>query len=353
VESFHSSFNEWFSFLFLSDLSGLNGEIPFVLQEPRSLFFVKILSVLYVLTGKSYWISSLFLSVFSFWGGWYIVKKITVHWPALKYPALVSFLYFPTSVFWSSGVLKDSLAYGCLMMIGALIIMGFRTRSANWRIMVPGFILLWMLWSVKYHYAVLIVLSLASGITWNALYRVKRIQYRIALFLFIFILITLGLSRLHPNFHISSLIDVLHANQEKIMDQSNEKNLITFLPIGTGMIHFIVNVPVSLVAGLFMPLPWQGTGYFLQATGFLNLFVLLLMIWKLFTIRIQSGNWSHWTVILVIYILILAVFTAYATPNFGTLERYKTGYLPFFLCWIFRNHFIFSKLKRVFKLKFW
>jgi hypothetical protein len=348
LNTIEPNFNAWFNFLFSADIVPLEGIVSHVLLEPRSFFFVKILSLLYLFTGKSYWISSLYLSLFSFWGGWFIIRKIICYWPALKCPALISFLYFPTLTFWSSGVLKESLAFGCIMTLGGIIITGFQKRSIGWGKIGFGLLLIWVLWSVKYHYVAVMILSLMAGIAYTLIFRAQWIKYRYVWLILIILLVIAGLSRLHPNFHLTSLIDVLRENHNKIIDYSNNKNIVYFIPYGTGWIHFLINLPVSSFAGLFMPLPWQGAGLLPKLVGIVNFLILLMTLFKFKKIRDWKWSLNQWNVILVIYILTMAIFMAYAAPNFGTLERYKTGYIPFFLFWILNNKNLILFLRKCF-----
>ena len=351
VNTVQPNIKAWFSFLFCSDLSSQREIMPPVMMEHRSFFFIKILSLLYVLTNKSYWVSSLYLSLFSFWGGWYIVSRIIFYWPDLKYPAMISFLYFPTWIFWSSGVLKDTVAYGCIMMLGGIVITGFQKRWSGWKAIGWGLILLWILWSIKYHYAAILMLALAAGITYQFITVVKWIKFRLFWFFLILILTVIGLSRLHPNFHLNSFIEVLQENHEKIIYNSIEKNTVFFMPWGTGLLHFIVNLPVSLFAGIFMPLPWQGAGFLPKLAGIFNIILLILTIIRLNALRFKQLKLNFWLLVLGVYIGIMAMITAYAAPNFGTLERYKAGYLPFFLFLILINNQFFimgvQKLRKI------
>jgi hypothetical protein len=343
----------WFLFLFHSDLNFLSGPIPQVLQEPRSLFFIKILSLLYLLTGGSYWLASLYLSFFSFYGAWLLSEAIVHYWPELKYPAIVSFLYFLPVVFWSSGVLKDAVAYGCITALGTLIISGINKGTIGRKAFLTGLLMIWVLWSVKYHLAVILMLSIGMGIVFQPINeKYKGIPRYILLALF-FITAAIAFSYLHPNFRLGSLLEVLRQNHEKIIKISEGVNLVHFMPYGTGLVHFLLNLPIALFAGLFMPLPGQGNGLLPNLAGFFNALILLLTILKIISLKGEPVRLNAWYLMLGIYIVLLAVMLAYATPNFGTLERYKTAYIPFYIFWLLDNKLLFHISKSLFFHKFW
>ncbi len=344
---------EWFLFLLHSDLSFLASQHSQVLMEPRSLFFVKILSILYLLSGKSYWMASIYLSLFSFWGSWYLVKTIMRQWPQLKYPALASFLYFPPLVFWSSGVLKDSVAYACIMALSAWAIMGFKKRSISWREYLTGIFLIWILWSVKYHLAAILILSLVAGIVYQTMINRYKGILKYGWFILFMVILIIAFSFFHPNFRLDIIIEVLRDNQERIILVSEGRNIIHYLPYGNVLIHFLLNLPLSLFAGLFMPLPWQGSGFLPDLTGVFNALILVLTILKILSMKQDPIKWNVWYLMTGIYVVLLAVLMAYATPNFGTLERYKTAYMPFFICWLLDNKRLLNITKSLFIYKFW
>jgi hypothetical protein len=115
-------------------------------------------------------------------------------------------------------------------------------------------------------------------------------------------------------------------------------------------VHFFINIPVSLFGGLFMPLLWQGSNILSYITGLVNTFLLILFIIK--AINLLSSKWRPLSMVEVslgLYIIILAILLAYSTPNFGTLERYKIGYIPFFALWVLYDNPITGRIFKYFK----
>jgi hypothetical protein len=343
------SFRTWSRLLFLSDLTFIDESLPHVLQESRSLFFVKLLSIVYLITGRSYWLSSLFFSLASFTGGWYLVKTIFRFRPDLISGAIVAFLFFPTVIFWSSGILKDSVAFACLTGLAGILIKINYLREFKWQWIVGGIALFLVLWAIKYHYAAVLLLSITAVGMYRLIFYRIRVKPGPVWFLGLMILIILLISTFHPNFRLDSVIEVMTANQTAIIEASRAGGHAEFIPWGTGWIHFLINLPVSLFAGLFMPLPWQGAGILPKIAGLFNLLVLVLTLVRIFPGGIQVKGRSAWIWIISIYILVLTIVIAYSAPNFGTLERYKTGYLQFFLLWVFSD----NRLLKFMKSKFW
>ena len=98
-----------------------------------------------------------------------------------------------------------------------------------------------------------------------------------------------------------------------------------------------------------MPLPWQGAGILPKLTGIINLLILLLAINKLMRQKRAHGELNIRVLMTGIYVATLAILMAYTTPNFGSLERYKIGYMPFFLLWILNEKSIMKRIGGLFK----
>lgn len=65
-------------------------------------------------TGGAYYLNNLYLSLFSFWGSAYLAAKLGEVLPKHRLAAVIAFLFFPSVLFWSSGVMKDPVMYGSM-----------------------------------------------------------------------------------------------------------------------------------------------------------------------------------------------------------------------------------------------
>ena len=149
----------------------------------------------------------------------------------------------------------------------------------------------------------------------------------------------------HPNFRPDRIISVIQENHQMIKEISGQGKTIRFIETENLYLNFLVNIPLSLFAGLFMPLPWQGVNILAIATGIVNLILLILFIGKITTQSPRKFNQNNsFRLSLVFYIIILAILMAYTTPNFGTLERYKTSYIGFFIFLIFYDHPLIARI---------
>jgi len=319
-----------------------------VLNEPRSAFFIRFLSILYLLTSSNYWLTGVYLSLLSFSGAWILTNTIIKCDQGMKLPALAGLLYLPTFVFWTSGVLKESMAWFCIAMLIGYFLDYKRDRYISvWRI-VATIVMIYVLWNIKYYYMAVLVLCL--GPLW--LYVFLQNQYKKNLqFYFVYIgaILFIGtiLTFLHPNFSPARILNLIHENHLIMLDRSAPGHAIRFFKAEDPFLNFIINIPVSLSGGLFMPLLWQGVNFFARVTGLINTVLLVFFIVKLIEV-FRSGHHpiSILGISVAIYIVVLAILLAYTTPNFGTLERYKTSYIAFFTLWVLYENPLFMRIFR-------
>src|SRR5690606_35684717 len=103
-----------------------------ILHDRRALLFSKIVSLFYVISFGNYWICTLYFSFFSFLGAWYLVRKITVFFPDKIAGAMIAFLFFSGVVFWSSGIIKESLAMTAIFFLSGIFLVLWFDQKVKW-----------------------------------------------------------------------------------------------------------------------------------------------------------------------------------------------------------------------------
>jgi hypothetical protein len=311
-------------------------------QEARSFFLIKILSVLSLLTFQNYWLCSLYFSLFSFCGMWLLANALAEAFPGSKGPAALAFLFFPSVVFWSAGVMKESLVMGIIGWVTAWWVQALllqRQRKTGEFYLKAGFSLLLLLavWKLKYYYFAVYLPCLLSA---TLLIIVSRKTNRVSPWLWaalvpvLFAVMAIIASQLHPNLDLNQFMAVMIQNHDTIYGLSEPGKRIEFDQLQPNLFSILRNWPLALVSGLFRPQAWEWASLLQGLNGLENGFLLILALLAL--LRLPKVRW-HWrspeeTILLVtllLYISLLASLLAFSTPNFGTLSRYKVAFLPF------------------------
>ncbi len=307
--------------------------LTILLSRPRAFLMVKLVALAMFFLGPWYLSISLYCSLFSFAGCWFLYRRIKNYAPGWTMPACFSLLFLPSFVFWSSGLLKDSLATAALMVIAGILLL--KPEKDNYRKMmlmvllsVISFVLLFQL---KYYTAALFALSVCS---WKVLALIQKRMPSIPAYMLLLIAIfsmslVVGiLGTYHPNLHFSRVWHLLWHNYEIIAQLSTPGYYLVFeapdsVPGG------VSTVAKATWSGLFAPLPWQaheGLSLLLSVEHSLLLLCSILALLGLFSTQMKPSLivWH-----LLLYVLLSACLLAIASPNYGSLVRYGVAYRPF------------------------
>ncbi|MEM9670975.1 MAG: hypothetical protein AAF992_00170 [Bacteroidota bacterium] len=317
----------WFDPQYLPDLL-------MYIQQPRALLMSKIISIGCLATQDNYWLISAYITTLSFAGVWYLGQSLVQLFPKTEQAVSIAWLGFPSFVFWSSGILKETIAVGIISFLVAEALRfyfsigskGWGTRFLGWIVAAYG------LWIMKYYYAAVLIpllISIAiSGRTGFA--RTYLVGKVVAIFGTLILLATL----LHPNLNLDRFLGVIVKNHDAFVSMSDPGNIIHFFNLQPALGSILLNAPVALFSAWFRPLLFETSSPLQHLAGVENLLLLILAVVALRKVghlsRIRQEI-KLWLIAGLIYATLLGVLLALSTPNFGTLIRYKVAYSPFLL----------------------
>jgi hypothetical protein len=309
--------------------------------QPRALLFTKIISVFYIFSGGNYWIISAFLSLINFVCLRFLVNELSRKFAGLKKAAALSFYFLPTFVFWTSGLLKESLAIAALAIAIAVVIRFSRIQKyTNIPLWIYLFISSILLWKLKYFYAAIAIPLLFGILCFNIINSWKKVHP--GLLLFLFIAGIFFVSRLHPNLGFARVLDVIYENYQ-VGIKASEGSAIQYFNFDGSWHSYILNFPIALFSGLFRPFISEVSNPLQFIVALENLAIFILMIITVWKVKFRVNIKNNYGISTAIYVFSLAVLLAFATPNFGTLSRYKVGYWPFFVLLLLILYFLKQK----------
>ena len=318
-------------------------------NQPRALLMIRILSVLALITGGNYWLCSAYLSLFAFCGLWALIDRITTTYPGSTKAAVGAFIFFPSTLFWSSGVSKETLFMGVFGYLTAWFWPYFKGQTGRkyfyWLLAIPMVLVLFQL---KYYYmAVLLPVLLATAIhNWF----VQRDQSWLkvhGIWIMIFSVLIFGASWIHPNLRFDYLSEIVKSNALEIISKTGSEALIVFKENSDPIIWLGINLPWAIVTGVFRP-NFSDWGSFLQNLVIMeNLIITILLAVRLKSLNKEDLLKPDWLPCLV-YILIMAGLLTLSTPNFGTLARYKVSFMPVFTFLVLYKNIWWGKLTNKF-----
>ncbi|WP_421876152.1 hypothetical protein [Marinoscillum sp.] len=315
------SFNQYINYLF-------TGHHPVFMAEGRNDFFVKILSLPYMATQGNYWLSGLYLAFFSFLCSWFLFRSIVRYFPQLVIPAFIAFLLWPTSLFWSSGILKDTLVNGSIFFLAGICIRYYYGYTFKFSQLTIALVCLVMLFYLKFYLAAMA--GICMGIlAWDKVTKAfissKTLRYVSLVFMLIVLMALTSL--LNWNMNLDNLPQAVADNYSR-MKSISEPDKIVQLNLDGTYASLIKSAPMALVTGLWRPAIWQTSGWMIFF-GLESLFIYLLLPQAAIGYKRYQVNLLG--VLTVFFIISLSTFLPMVSPNLGSLVRYKSVFMPFLL----------------------
>jgi len=329
---------------FMSYIQALvgNGDLTslhLVHRDWRAISFVKIVSVFCLLGRDNYWLVAGYFSWVSFITSWWLHRAVTQIFSDAVIASALAFLFFPSVVFWASGIEKETLALSALYVLAAVALLTFKRKPVGWAPWALAIVATAVVWSLKYYWAGIFFASLTAwAFTLLLTHRVASLKSWAVLIWPVFFLVSgLVVSYLHPNFLMSRFLEVLVANHDAFARISPDERIIHFYRLAPTWSSVLLNAPWALWSGMFRPILGEGHGWLGTLASLENFFLLVLLGTALGRRR---NDVNRLLLIAVVgYCVVLCIFLALSTPNLGSLSRYRVGFLPFFVFVIaYQNH---------------
>lgn len=315
-------------------------------SNPRAVIMAIYNSLLIVLVGKNYWLVSVFAASLHFVVTIGLVKQLKEQFSLSTRKLCISFFFFPSILFWSSGLLKENLLTSGLYLC---IILYFKIHDSNLKFLnrlfysISLLLLLYLLFRLKYYYiAVFTPLLCAHYISskshdfFRSWLSIKLVRYAQALSLIlVFSSLILLATFTHPNLNVDFILQAVVQNNLKMASETQDQsNLIEYNELDATPMSFLKNMPYVAYQGLVRPYIWERGNIFKKVVALENIFIILMLIYALYRVYFNNnmkGSYFLEVISILLYSLIMLVLLSMATPNLGTLSRYKVGFLPFLI----------------------
>jgi len=227
-----------------------------VYQQPRAMFLSKITSLFCLLTADNYWLISLYFSGTTFVSAWFLVKKINDLYERVKIGTILGFLFFPSVVFWSAGLIKESVAMAALFFLSLIFLKIWRRERISWTAWFLMLIALWVVWSLKYYYLAIFLPVAFTALAMKYIltkFAIKNLPAKVMLWCLIFTMPLLLMSILHPNFYYERFMEVVVSNYFEFQEISNPEDLIHYEGLKATPLSMLQHSPWAFFSGLFRP----------------------------------------------------------------------------------------------------
>ena len=345
-EAFFSSIVDYFDLLvsnsstdFKSHLVQYTGSLAYA-DTPEEWFMVKLLSPVSVISFKSYLVINFFMGLVSFWGSWKLFKVFADLLPKNHFVAFVTAFLVPSTVFWGSGVMKDTVTMTGVNYIIYVLYFGFIKGNLKWYYILS--VPLWFL--VTFKLKSYIVLALMPAVIATIYFHVRsripsgflRAVTGPVLFTTLILVSFFSLQSLSESSQKYSASEIewkvkgIQSWHTDVGGSSYDLGEIEFTPVG-----IIRKIPESLNVTFFRPYLWEARNPVVLLGAVESLLVLILFLTVLFKTKHHFFSYLKNQSLLkgmLIFVLVFGFSIGFTSYNFGALARYK---IPIFSLFIF------------------
>ena len=288
---------------------------------------IRINMLLNLFSLGSYGVHAIAFSFLAFIGLFWIFRFFYRHIPEYKWMIFFVIFAFPSIVFWSSGILKESLVFffiGLILNCGSYALKG-RKPIPRTILVVLAFFLLFQTRAI----IALILFPMILAYIWNYVKPQRRA------FLPYFILLFIAMSALTESERITGkdfygiLVEKRMAFEELANDGNTQSGIIGIHFEADGY-SILKSSPIALINSTFRPTPWEAKGILMWASALENilLFLMLIVLMIYPNPNIKNKNILWFALLFAIANLIIVGLT---TPILGAISRYRIIGLLFFL----------------------
>ncbi|MGC4100297.1 hypothetical protein [Ferruginibacter sp.] len=318
------------------------------LMGEANFMVVRFVTVISFFTLGKYLLTNLVFSLLAFTGAWKLFLFFYEQYPHLHRKFAIAILYLPTFVFWSSGILKDSICVAAIGWITYSLYQIFIRRSEVLKSVLLILLFGYLLWIIKPY-------ILISYVPFFMLYLIlKNVSFlnnravKLVLAPVLIIGCVVAFSQIMTNLqeemgqYAMGSITKNVKNMNEAYENQNSENTSMF-SYGTefdGSVTGLVKMaPVFIGTTFFRPFLWESRKVSTLLSSFEGMALMYFTIMIFFKAGIktvfQTLTKNPLAMYCFLFSMIFALFVGATTLNFGSLCRYKIPCMPFFVIAIF------------------
>ena len=320
----------------------VNCRIPgYMFRDPRTYTVIKISSLFSIPALGGFLPTTILLAAFIYRWVWKLFSFMMERYPEKEIAIKTAILYLPSTIFWGSGIMKDTFAFGatCYAVYGLnkFFIKKNRSLAVIFQLALSFYLII----TVKAY----IMFALLPGLLifanfekiktiQSTLVKVAIIPIAIAVIFLIANTIFFDLNDLFGKYSADKLLEeaaVQNADLQRSVYGSNSFSIGEFEPTLSGVLQKFLP---AVNAAIFRPYIWETGSPTMLISGIENLILSCLTIFILLKSPlklIKTVRTDPFLIFCLLFTLILGFGVGLSTSNFGALVRYKIPFLPFYV----------------------
>ena len=313
----------------------------YMLKDPRTMAVIKISSLFSIIGLGGFFSTSILIAIFSYLWIWKLYVFFSERYPNKTAAINIAILFLPSSVFWASGIMKDTYAFcaTCYMVVG--LHQFFIAKERNLKTISQLILAFYLIITIKSYIMFALLPGLLIFANFERLKKIKSTLVKIIILPFSFGILIFAANTLFFDFNdmfgkysADNLLEeaaIQNTDLQRSVYGPNSFNIGTFEPTlqGAGSMFF-----PAVNAALFRPYITETGSATMLLSGLENTLTLGLAIYVLLTQPfsfLKSIRKDSFLIFCLLFTLTLAFGVGLSTANFGALVRYKIPFLPFFI----------------------
>jgi hypothetical protein len=310
-------------------------------KDTTAYMVVRIAGIFAILTGGTYSGIALLFAAVSFSGLWAMYMAFSKLFPNYLFGLAIAILFIPSTIFWGSGILKDSITFGMLGWSTAALINLLYWQRRPWLWVSVLLASLLLAFKIKEY----IVLSfIPAAMIWVYFVMIKKVSNKLLRILVAPIVITLMLflsgytifkvGETSARYSMENMAETARTTAYDV-GRYTGRNAGSHYDLGDFEGNFssmIRLAPAAINVSLYRPYLWEVRGPLMLLAaleGSTLLILTIIILVRVFWFRINVLN-SPAAWFSLVFSLTFAFAVGISTYNFGTLFRYKVPLMPFF-----------------------
>ncbi len=316
------------------------------LRGESNFMVIRFVTIISFFTLGKYLLTNLVFSLFAFTGAWKLFLFFYKQYPHMHRKFAIAILYLPTFVFWSSGILKDSMCIAAIGWITYSLYQLFISKTD----FIKSFILLlffgYLVWIVKPY---ILISYIPFFIFYLILKNVNAVNSKLIKLVLTPLLIAgcvIAFSKIMAKlkdelgqYALGSITKNVKTLNNAYENQSNGSTFSYGVEFDGSVMGMVKMSPVFIGTTFFRPFIWESKkiGTLLSSLEGLTLLIFSIVVFFKagFKTVFQTLTKNPLATYCFLFAIIFALFVGATTLNFGSLCRYKIPCMPFYIIALF------------------
>jgi hypothetical protein len=314
--------------------------------NPQTLMVIRVLNPLLIFTFNSYLITTIILAWLAYAGMWRLFLVFSNYYPTRSNLFAFGILFFPSVLFWGSGILKDAITLSCTGWVVYCIYMIFILKKKRLWFCFILLINLFLIINIKPYIIIALIPGSLMWIFSNTINKIQNAAFKFLVIPLVLVTSVVGGTEILSffgnsmgKFSVDKITATLVTTQNDLKQDYYHGHSFDIGLTDASTSGLLKKSPVAIIAGLYRPFLWESGNVVMLISGLENTLILYLTISSIFRISLVSFFRKLLEEPLLFFALSFSIFFAFSvgisTANFGALVRFKIAYLPFFICSLF------------------